>query len=57
MSHIPKTFELVEVNGTLSFASYDEKILSKDNPTSVQTGKYYNDIWSYDISTSTHVRS
>lgn len=49
-THIPKTYEIQSVNGSLRFASYDDKIVRPGDSTVVPVAVYYNDVWSYDIS-------
>jgi hypothetical protein len=51
-THVPKTYELEEVNGSLEFLSYGTKVAYPSEPTSVPVAIYRNDVWSYDISAS-----
>lgn len=51
-THVPKTYELEQVNGTLEFLSYDSKVAYPSESTSVSVAVYLNDVWSYDISAS-----
>jgi len=54
--HTPRTYEIVTVNGSLVFKSYDQKLVNPacnitdpDCPTLQQIGLYYNDVWEYPI--------
>lgn len=53
--HLPKTFEIERVNGTLRFKSYASKVilecgyLDYDTCVNIWVGKYYNDLWTYPL--------
>lgn len=51
-THVPKTYEIHEVNGTLEFLSYEDKVARPADSTEVRVAVYLNDVWSYDISAS-----
>ncbi|KAG5189572.1 hypothetical protein JKP88DRAFT_259972 [Tribonema minus] len=61
--HVPHTYEVTRVDGTLEFVSYDEKpviecqedLINAGNTSSgscsleVPVGLYYNDVWAYNL--------
>lgn len=54
--HTPRTYEIVTVNGSLVFASYDQKLVNPpcnitdpDCDTLQNIGLYFNDVWEYPI--------
>ncbi|OWZ15230.1 hypothetical protein PHMEG_00011167 [Phytophthora megakarya] len=49
MTHVPKTYEITKVNGSLQFVSYEDKIAYDTNSTAVPVAVFFNDIWGYDI--------
>ncbi|RLN88754.1 hypothetical protein BBJ28_00009809 [Nothophytophthora sp. Chile5] len=51
-THIPKTYEITRINGSLEFLSYEDKVVQASASTEVPVAVFFNDIWSYDISTS-----
>lgn len=51
-THVPKTYEIHKVNGTLAFLSYEDKVARPADITDVRVAVYLNDVWSYDISAS-----
>lgn len=61
--HIPKTYKIVTVNGTLQFSTYDQNPVQEacNNVSSplcqstVPLGVYYNDIWEYPLGISVGV--
>lgn len=50
--HVPKTYELEKINGSLEFLSYESRIAYPSASSSVPVAVYLNDVWSYDISAS-----
>jgi hypothetical protein len=48
--HVPKTYEIHQVKGTLEFASYEDKVARPSDDKEVRVGVFLNDVWSYDIS-------
>lgn len=63
--HVPKTYEIEQINGKLEFKSYNEKpVVPECNQTYIdqkipcrseeqsttKVGVYYNDVWGYNIS-------
>lgn len=56
-THIPKTYEIHKVDGTLEFLSYEDKIARPADSTEVHVAVHLNDVWSYDISASAAVAS
>ncbi|KAF1327900.1 Intraflagellar transport protein 88, partial [Globisporangium splendens] len=51
-THIPKTYEIHKVNGTLEFLSHEDKIARPTDSTEVRVAVYLNNVWSYDVSES-----
>lgn len=49
-THVPKTYEITRVNGSLEFLSYEDKIAYPTDSTEVPVAVFFNDVWSYDIS-------
>lgn len=52
---MPKTYEIHQVNGTLEFLSYEDKVTRPGDSTDVRVAVYLNDVWSYDISASVYL--
>lgn len=59
--HRPKTYQIVETDGILSFASYDSKLVTAcpENDTSleclnIEIGVLHNDIWRYRLGAFFH---
>ena len=50
-THVPKTYEITHVNGSLEFLSYEDKITYANDSTDVPVAVFFNDVWSYNIST------
>jgi hypothetical protein len=51
-THVPKTYEITRVNGSLEFLSYEDKIAYASDSTEVPVAVFFNDVWSYNISTA-----
>lgn len=56
VQHVPRTYEVSEADGQLSFATYDQKLVSScegnvtfDECYNVTVGLLFNDMWSYDL--------
>lgn len=49
-THVPKTYEIHKLNGTLEFLSYEDKVARPGENTDVRVAVHLNDVWSYDIS-------
>lgn len=47
--HTPETYRIEEINGSLAFATYEKKLVDEDADKEVPSGKYYNDVWQYDL--------
>lgn len=53
--HTPMTFDIVNINGTLSFSTYDGKPIKDCGSLSfhecydIMVGTYYNDLWAYPL--------
>ncbi|GLE06881.1 hypothetical protein PINS_up016550 [Pythium insidiosum] len=50
--HVPKTYDIQSVNGTLQFSTYEDKVARPSDDPTVRVGVFLNDVWSYDISSS-----
>lgn len=57
--HNPKTYEVVNVNGSLEFKTYDQKPvrtcddgISEEECYTIQIGTYFNDVWAYPLNCS-----
>ncbi|KAL4086898.1 hypothetical protein PRIC1_013956 [Phytophthora ramorum] len=48
-THVPKTYEITRVNGSLEFLSYEDNIAYDSESTEVPVAVYFNDVWSYNI--------
>ncbi|KAJ0396220.1 hypothetical protein P43SY_001509 [Pythium insidiosum] len=47
--HVPKTYDIQRVNGTLEFSTYEDKVARPSDDPTVRVGVFLNDVWSYDI--------
>lgn len=53
--HTPKTYQIVNVNGTLQFETYDQKPVTEcvnqtlEECYDIPIGLFFNDIWRYDL--------
>jgi hypothetical protein len=56
VAHTPKTYEITRVDGSLAFATYDQKQVKTCGPNTtfeecynIDVGVYYNDVWAYSL--------
>ena len=50
VKHIPKTFNIVNVNGSFEYKTYDEQVVRPNENPDIPVGVFLNDVQSYNIS-------